>query len=70
MGWYEGELRFFDNYVIPLAKKLQQCGVFGVSYEESLHFAQENRSVWERKGKDIVKDMVTAYGKEGTKVTF
>lgn len=29
--WYKGELSFFDNYVIPLAKKLQYCYVFGVS---------------------------------------
>jgi hypothetical protein len=33
-GWYEGELGFFDNYVIPLAKKLKDCGVFGVSSDE------------------------------------
>jgi hypothetical protein len=30
-GWYKGELWFFDNYVIPLAKKLEECNVFGVS---------------------------------------
>eukprot|EP00980_Cylindrotheca_fusiformis_P020671 scaffold7707_cov72-Cylindrotheca_fusiformis.AAC.1 len=29
--WYKGEVGFFDYYVIPLAKKLQSCGVFGVS---------------------------------------
>jgi hypothetical protein len=29
--WYHGELAFFDNYVIPLARKLQECNVFGVS---------------------------------------
>ena len=34
--WYEGELGFFDNYVIPLAKKLQECRVFGVSSDEYL----------------------------------
>jgi hypothetical protein len=33
-GWYDGELRFFDGYVIPLAKKLKECGVFGVSSDE------------------------------------
>jgi len=21
--WYEGELKFFDNYIIPLARKLK-----------------------------------------------
>ena len=33
-GWYEGELAFFDKYVIPLAQKLKDCCVFGVSSEE------------------------------------
>ena len=30
-NWYKGEIGFFDFYVIPLAKKLESCGVFGVS---------------------------------------
>ena len=42
-GWYAGELWFFDNYVIPLAKKLEECGVFGVSSDECLNYALENR---------------------------
>jgi 3'5'-cyclic nucleotide phosphodiesterase len=29
--WYQGELVFFDNYIIPLARKLRECNVFGVS---------------------------------------
>jgi hypothetical protein len=29
--WYQGELDFFDYYIIPLAKKLKDCNVFGVS---------------------------------------
>lgn len=42
-GWYAGELWFFDNYVIPLSKKLEECGVFGVSSDECLNYALENR---------------------------
>jgi hypothetical protein len=38
-GWYKGELGFFDNYIIPLAKKLKECGVFGVSSAEYLDYA-------------------------------
>jgi len=38
-GWYEGELGFFDFYIIPLAKKLEECGVFGVSSDECLNYA-------------------------------
>eukprot|EP00526_Cylindrotheca_closterium_P003860 CAMPEP_0113601554 /NCGR_PEP_ID=MMETSP0017_2-20120614/292_1 /TAXON_ID=2856 /ORGANISM="Cylindrotheca closterium" /LENGTH=1159 /DNA_ID=CAMNT_0000509857 /DNA_START=105 /DNA_END=3584 /DNA_ORIENTATION=- /assembly_acc=CAM_ASM_000147 len=53
-GWYEGELWFFDNYVIPLAHKLKECGVFGVSSDEYLNYALANRSEWEKKGKVIV----------------
>lgn len=34
--WYKGELGFFDFYIIPLAKKLSDCGVFGVSSDEYL----------------------------------
>eukprot|EP00980_Cylindrotheca_fusiformis_P029603 scaffold23587_cov122-Cylindrotheca_fusiformis.AAC.2 len=29
LTWYKGEIGFFDFYVIPLAKKLASCGVFG-----------------------------------------
>ena len=36
-GWYQGELGFFDNYIIPLAEKLRNCAVFGVSTAEFLH---------------------------------
>jgi class 3 adenylate cyclase len=54
-GWYSGELWFFDNYIIPLAQKLHDCGVFGVSYDEFINYAQENRSEWARKGEEIVQ---------------
>lgn len=48
---------FFDYYIIPLAKKLNDCGVFGVSSDEYLNYALENRSEWKEKGKDIVANM-------------
>jgi hypothetical protein len=57
-GWYGGELWFFDNYIIPLAKKLHKCGVFGVSYHEYLTYALKNRKEWEQKGHGIVAEML------------
>jgi class 3 adenylate cyclase len=63
-GWYEGELRFFDNYVIPLAHKLKECGVFGVSSDEYLNYAMANRREWEKKGRDIVAANFEKYRKE------
>merc|ERR1712125_104694 len=56
--WYDGELGFFDFYIIPLAKKLDECGVFGVSSDENLNYATQNRSEWELFGRDVVKQMV------------
>ena len=55
-GWYEGELGFFDFYIIPLAKKLADCGVFGVSSDEYLNYATANRAEWEQKGRKIVAE--------------
>jgi hypothetical protein len=53
-NWYNGEIDFFDNYIIPLARKLQECGVFGVSGDEYLQYALQNREEWVIKGKSIV----------------
>jgi hypothetical protein len=56
--WYRGELDFFDFYVIPLAKKLKDCGVFGVSSDEYLNYALKNRQEWEDRGESLVAAMV------------
>jgi len=54
--WYEGELAFFKFYIIPLALKLKECGVFGVSGDEYFFHAESNRSEWALKGKEIVAE--------------
>lgn len=56
-SWYEGEIGFFDFYIIPLAKKLQDCGVFGVSSDEYLNYAIRNRQEWEKRGREEVSEM-------------
>lgn len=57
-GWYQGELGFFDFYIIPLAKKLKDCGVFGVSSAEYLDYAMKNRQEWEIRGQEVLSEMV------------
>lgn len=57
-NWYKGELGFFDFYVIPLAKKLKNCGVFGVSSDEYLTYAMQNRAEWEMKGQEVVAELI------------
>eukprot|EP00980_Cylindrotheca_fusiformis_P007038 scaffold1477_cov94-Cylindrotheca_fusiformis.AAC.2 len=60
-NWYKGEIGFFDFYVIPLAKKLDNCGVFGVSSHEYLNYAQSNRDEWAREGERLVKEYLVRY---------
>ncbi len=57
-SWYDVEILFFDNYIIPLAKRLKACALyFGVSGDEYLDFAIKNRNEWKAKGKEAVKQM-------------
>ena len=61
INWYKGEIGFFDFYIIPLAKKLKECGVFGVASDEYLNYALANRREWEKKGKEIVSSNYERY---------
>eukprot|EP00980_Cylindrotheca_fusiformis_P029226 scaffold22762_cov127-Cylindrotheca_fusiformis.AAC.1 len=60
-NWYRGEIGFFDFYVIPLARKLQSCGVFGVSSHEYLNYAIANREEWVREGESLVQNFVAKF---------
>ncbi|CAB9516454.1 Receptor-type guanylate cyclase gcy [Seminavis robusta] len=70
VAWYEGELGFFDYYIIPLAKKLETCGVFGVSSHEYRTYALSNRQEWAEKGKGLIAAYLKTYneavGKQAT----
>jgi len=59
--WYKGKLSFFDNYIIPLSKKLKECNVFGVSSDKCLNYAVHNRAEWEACGVEIVEEMLKEY---------
>jgi hypothetical protein len=61
LGWYKGEIGFFDFYIIPLAKKLESCGCFGVSSDEYLSYAKANREEWVREGEQIVEEYIQKY---------
>lgn len=54
----KGEIGFFDFYIIPLTKKLKDCGVFGISSDEYLNYALKNRAEWEKKGAAATAEMV------------
>jgi len=58
IGWYKGEIGFFDFYIIPLAKKLKDCGVFGKSSDEYLTYATQNRQEWEARGEALTAELL------------
>jgi hypothetical protein len=60
-SWYEGEIGFFNFYIIPLAKKLKECKVFGVSSDEYLKYAEKNLSEWKSRGQEVVAELVEKY---------
>ena len=65
--WVKGEIGFFDNYIIPMAKKLAECKVFGVSSDEYLNYAISNRNEWEARGQECLDEMLAKDdGKGGT----
>lgn len=58
---YKGELSFFDHYIIPLANKLKDYKVFGVSSDEYLNYAEKNRNEWKVRGVELVTKMVNEF---------
>lgn len=55
--WFKGQIGFFDNYIMPLAKRLGQCGVFGELGTLFLENATENRTRWLDEGEERCKEM-------------
>ena len=45
---------------MQLAKKLRECNVFGVSSDECLNYAMQNRMEWEAKGLEATASMLEA----------
>ena len=62
-NWYKGEFGFFNFYIIPLAKKLDKCGIDSTTYVEN---ATNNRKMWEEVGEELVsgfkKELESAKG--------
>lgn len=56
-NWYEAELGFLDNFIVPMAQRLKDSlgGAFGVPSEEYVMYAMANRREWELKGKEMVQ---------------
>jgi hypothetical protein len=67
--WFQGELAFFGDFVIPLAaNKLLDCRVVGDYAEEYLNDAKANRRDWQLKGRDVILGYVSEYNANGKRI--
>ena len=60
-NWYESQIGFFDGYIIPLAKRLDTCRVFGEGVGGGGNFVQlavQNKELWILQGKEFTRMMV------------
>jgi hypothetical protein len=58
IGWYKGELWFFDKYVIPRAKKLEEREVVGEPSNVCLSYATAKRKECGKpKGKRLLRSL-------------
>jgi 3'5'-cyclic nucleotide phosphodiesterase len=64
-SWYRGEMDFLDYYILPMIEKLRVCGVLSTErIDEYSRNATINRKEWEKRGEEIVDEMVRRYGCE------
>lgn len=58
LQWLQSEKAFFDGHVIPLAQKLKVCESFGVSGNECLTYALENRRELDDCGEQVFHGII------------
>lgn len=67
--WYQRELDFFDQTIIPAAERVEKAQVLGALGKEILLYAQQNRREWETTGKELAFNFCSNKESEGTSET-
>lgn len=61
-SWYGGQIAFIDVYVMPLATRLAQSGIFDEGIGEIFaSCTQDNRSRWLIEGKDMTQALISEF---------
>jgi 3'5'-cyclic nucleotide phosphodiesterase len=62
--WFENQLCFLESYLLPLARKLEDTGVYGKRLGPLFaEIVEANRDRWITEGWEVTNNMVAAYGK-------
>lgn len=56
-NWYEGQIGFFENYIIPLSTRLKQSELFGSQGSLFVKLAVENKHRWTIEGNNICANL-------------
>lgn len=63
-GWFENQIGFLESYLLPLARRLEDTGVFGESMGQAFAaIVEANRNKWFVDGKGVT-DAIIAKGAE------
>mmetsp|Transcript_39074 Transcript_39074/g.94478 ORF Transcript_39074/g.94478 Transcript_39074/m.94478 type:complete len:717 (-) Transcript_39074:77-2227(-) len=57
-SWYEDQLKFFDNLVLPLTETGTETGVWDILSDQLFQQATRNRLKWELEGKNICESLI------------
>ena len=66
--WYEDEMIYLNELVLPLAGKILDSKAFGVAGDECLFYAADNCVEWVSAGQDVLKEMAEKYCTTGVPI--
>jgi hypothetical protein len=58
-GWFNNQIGFLEAYLLPLARKLDDTGVFGDAKGSIFaHIVEENKERWMQEGASLTVDII------------
>lgn len=54
--WYQSQLNLLDEIAMPVAQRLKDSNVLGLSGDECLRYATQNRKQWESMGMSVTEE--------------
>lgn len=61
-NWFQCQIDFFDFYIFGLARRLEECGIFGPNASVFLENASNNRARWVKEGERICTELYAEIG--------
>lgn len=58
--WFENQIGFLECYLLPLARRLEDVGVFGEQVGQSFaQIVESNRDTWLVEGHEVTDEIIT-----------